>query len=92
MQFLEGESRFYVPNPDGGEDIAEMTYTRIGNDKASIDHTYVNINYRGQGIADRLFELVIEKMQQEKRKIIPVCSYAVAKFERRAELQALKAE
>ncbi|WP_392552515.1 GNAT family N-acetyltransferase [Orbus wheelerorum] len=92
MQFLEDENRFYVPSPDGGEDIGEITYTRIGNDKVSIDHTYVNINYRGQGIADRLFDLVIEQMKQEGRKVIPVCSYAVKQFERKPDLQSIKAE
>ncbi|WP_392561140.1 GNAT family N-acetyltransferase [Orbus sturtevantii] len=92
MQFLEDENRFYVPNPDGGEDIGEITYTRIGNDKASIDHTYVNINYRGQGIADRLFDLVIELMKEEGRKVIPVCSYAIKQFELKPHLQSLKAE
>ncbi len=91
MQFLAGDNRFYVPNPDGGEDIAEITYTLIGNDKASIDHTFVNINYRGQGIADRLFDLVIEEMRKQHRKVIPVCSYAVRKFERDNQLQSIKA-
>lgn len=91
MQFLEGKNRFYVPSLDGNEDdIAEITYTLIGDDKASIDHTFVDVNYRGQGIADRLFELVIEKMQREKRKVIPICSYAVKKFERHSHLQSLK--
>lgn len=87
MQFLEDENRFYVPNPDGkGDDIAEMTFVRDGEHRVIINHTYVNVNYRGQGIADRLFELVVEKMQQENRKVIPVCSYAKRMFERRKDL------
>lgn len=92
MQFLEGNNRFYIPNPNGGDDIGEITYTLIGKDKASIDHTYVDINYRGQGIADRLFDLVVEKMKYDSRKIIPICSYAVKQFERKPELQSIRAE
>lgn len=92
MQFLEDENRFYIPSPDGSEDIGEIIYTRVGNDKASIDHTYVNANYRGQGLAEKLFDFVIEKMKQEKRKIIPVCSYAVKQFEKRPDLQSIKAD
>ncbi|RKS85723.1 hypothetical protein DES39_1133 [Orbus hercynius] len=91
MQYLEGENRFYVKNTDESEDIGEMTYTRIGTDKASIDHTYVDSRYRGQGIADRLFELVITKMKQENRKIIPVCTYAQRQFERHPELKLIQA-
>lgn len=91
MQFLAGKNRFYVPNPDGGEDIAEITYTLIGNDKASIDHTFVNVNYRGQGIADHLFELVIAEMRKQQRKVIPICSYAVKKFAHDTRLDTIKA-
>ncbi|XKM13398.1 GNAT family N-acetyltransferase [Orbaceae bacterium ac157xtp] len=89
MQYLEGENRFYVPAADGGEDIAEMTFNRIGDDCASIDHTYVNVNYRGQGIADRLFDLVVTKLKQEGRKIIPSCSYVQRKFEQNPDLHSL---
>lgn len=92
MQYLESESRFYVPGIDDNEDIAEITYSRIGNDKASINHMYVDANYRGQGIADHLFDLLIDKMKREGRKIIPICSYAVKQFERRPELHSMLEE
>lgn len=92
MQYLEGENRFYVPDPTGGKDIAEIVFERQGDDLALITHTEVNLNYRGQGIADRLFDLVIEKMQQEGRRIVPVCSYAVKQFERKPHLKPLLAK
>jgi len=39
-----------------------------------------------------LFDLVIEQMKQEGRKVIPVCSYAVKQFERKPDLRSIKAE
>ena len=49
-------------------------------DKATINHTYTDPNYRGQGIADKLLELVIKTLKQEKREIIPLCSFAASKL------------
>lgn len=93
MFYLEDDNRFYIANPDGkGEDIAEMTFKRLGKDKVIVDHTFVNINYRGQGIADRLFELVIEKAQSEGRKIISRCSYVSHQFEKHTHLKDLLAD
>jgi uncharacterized protein len=92
MEYLEGENRFYVPGAQGEEDIAEMTFQRQGDDLAIIDHTYVNINYRGQGIADRLFDLVVDKMRKEGRKIVPLCSFAEKQFARKPACQDILAE
>lgn len=92
MQYLEGNNRFYVPGPEGEDDVAEMTFRREGDDLAIIDHTYVNENYRREGIADHLFDLVVEKMRLEGRKIAPVCPYARKQFDKRKDLQTLLAE
>lgn len=78
LHYLEANNRFYVRNDD--QEIGEMTFTRIGQKKATIDHTYVDPNYRGQGIADELLELVVKTLQQENREIIPLCSFAVKKL------------
>lgn len=92
MEYLEGENRFYVPSAQGEQDIAEMTFQRQGDNLAIIDHTYVNINYRGQGIADRLFDLVVDKMRKEGRKIVPRCSFAQKQFDRKPSCQDILAE
>ncbi|WP_392566455.1 GNAT family N-acetyltransferase [Utexia brackfieldae] len=91
MKYLEGNNRFYVPGPDGKDDIAEITYQLQGDNIAIIDHTFVDVNYRGQGIADRLFELVVEKMRAEGRKIVPLCSFAVKQFERKSHYRDMLA-
>lgn len=92
MDYLEGKNRFYVPGAEGEEEIAEMTYQLQGDDIAIIDHTYVNVNYRGQGIADRLFDLVVEKMRAEGRKVVPLCSFAVKQFERKPHYRDMLAK
>ena len=51
LQYKQDNDRFYVCN-DNNQEIAEMTFTRIGHDKATINHTFTDPAYRGHGIAD----------------------------------------
>jgi len=46
LQYKQEDDRFYVCN-DNNQEIAEMTFTRIGHDKATINHTYTDPAYRG---------------------------------------------
>lgn len=54
-----------------------------------MNHTFVEPNYRGQKIADKLFELAINEIEKRQLKVIPTCSYAVLKFNRNPKLQFL---
>ncbi|MFQ1017997.1 GNAT family N-acetyltransferase [Gilliamella sp. Occ3-1] len=82
LYFLEDNDRFYACDANNKE-IAKMTFTRIGKDKATINHTYVDPVYRGQGVADNLLNLVLKQLKQEEREIIPICSFAIKKLARK---------
>ncbi|MCO6546062.1 MAG: N-acetyltransferase [Gilliamella sp.] len=82
LYFLEDNDRFYACDANNKE-IAEMTFTKIGKDKATINHTYVDPVYRGQGVADNLLNLVLKQLKQEEREIIPICSFAIKKLARK---------
>lgn len=82
MEYLQEKNRFYVPGAEGQDDIAEVVFSRQGDHLAIINHTYVDVNYRNQGIAEHLIELVVEEMRKEKRKIIPACRFALVMFNR----------
>lgn len=79
LNYLEDHERFYVCDANNKQ-IAEMTFTRVVQNKATINHTYIDPEYRGKGIADKLLNLVVTKLQQEQREIIPICSYAAKKL------------
>lgn len=79
LNYLEDHERFYVCDANNKQ-IAEMTFTRVGQNKATINHTYIDPEYRGKGIADKLLNLVVTKLQREQREIIPICSYAAKKL------------
>ncbi|MHB1152473.1 MAG: GNAT family N-acetyltransferase [Eubacteriales bacterium] len=68
-----GSHAFYI-----GEDPvnAEAEITFVGDHIITIDHTFVSENLRGQGIALKLVNKVVEYARTEHKKIIPQCSYA----------------
>ena len=67
--------RFYI-GESAESATAEITFVPTGDDKYTIDHTYVSEILRGQGIAQMLLNKVVELARRENKKIIPLCSYA----------------
>lgn len=84
LQIAEEENRFAAKDSDGLE-VGEITYSRGGNDVLIIEHTGVDPDYRGQGLAEDLVEKVVEKAKKEGLKIKPVCSFAKKEFEKKEE-------
>jgi predicted GNAT family acetyltransferase len=65
---------------DGDVNMGECTYT-VSDGIWTIEHTFVDSAYKGQGIAKKLVDAVVEGARERGLKIIPVCSYAVRVFE-----------
>lgn len=68
-----------------GKQEAEMTYTYAGNNKIIIDHTEVSDILKGQGIGYKLVEAAVDFMRDKDIKAIPLCPFAKAVFEKKAE-------
>lgn len=49
------------------------------------DHTYVSPVLRGQGAAGKLLDRLVDEMKAENKKIKPLCSYVVKKFNEEPE-------
>lgn len=73
----------YVVNVDGHE--AEMTYSRAGKGLIIIDHTGVPEALGGQGVGKQLVLRAIEDARSEGLKIIPLCPFAKAQFDKHPE-------
>lgn len=56
-----------------------------------VTHTVVSKELRGQGIAGKLVEEIINFARSENRKIIPICSYVVDYFQKHEEYEDLLA-
>ncbi len=73
-----------------GKSIGQMTYEWKGNDMV-IDHTVVNPEFRGKGLALQLVNAGIAYARQNHHKIIAACSYVRSVFEKRDDLDDVKA-
>ncbi len=67
-------------NDENGKMVAEITYS-VSYKIIIIDHTFVDPSLRGQGIASKLVDSVVELAKKENKKIIPLCPYAKKQFE-----------
>ena len=90
MEFEKSENRFYKNNEEG-KMIAEVTYVPAGDTKVILDHTFVDPSLRGQGIAGQLVKRVVDEMRAEGKKIVPLCPFAKAEFDRKPEYKDIEA-
>jgi len=84
MEIKEGKNRFYMED-EKSRFLAEVTYVTTSGNEILIDHTFVHPSLRGQGIAQKLIFKVVEHARKNKLKITPICTYAVAEFQRKSE-------
>ncbi len=80
-----GGGAFFVE--DGGERVAEMTYTRPSPGRAIIEHTRVSDRLAGRGVGKRLVVAGVEWARAAGTRITPRCSYARAVIRKDPSLQ-----
>lgn len=62
--------------------LAEMTYTRTGERQIIIDHTLVDDQLRGLGVARRLLDKLVAWARETQTRVHATCPYAKAQFEK----------
>ena len=77
---------------ENGNRSAEMAYTNAGEKLIIIDHTYVESNLRGSGIAKKLVAEGINFARENNLKVTPLCPFAKAIIERTPEFQDVLAD
>lgn len=88
----------YMPSVDGsgfdaicrGKIIGQVTFVRIGMDKLIIDYTGVSAPYRGQDIGLKLVRHVVDLARAQHRRIITICPFARAMFNRYPEFDDIR--
>lgn len=83
MEDLGTKGRYYLRSPS--REMAEMTFTRIGERQLIIDHTEVPDAFRGQGVGLRLVAQAVEDARGAGKTIIPLCPFAASQFRRHPE-------
>jgi predicted GNAT family acetyltransferase len=78
-----GKSMEYIRLPhsikskdENGRILAEITFPELEPGIYTIDHTYVNDDLRGQGIAAELVQMAVDQIREQGGKVRATCSYA----------------
>lgn len=88
-EILHGDTRHYIQD---GEDLAaEMTFSLAGDKMMIIDSTFVDDAYRGQGLGNALLDSVVAQAREEGRKIVPLCPFAKAQFDKNEKYKDISA-
>lgn len=64
----------------GNDFVGQITLTHQHDNVYQVVRVYVEPNFRGQGIAEKLVNALVEHARISNLKLVPVCSYAVAYF------------
>lgn len=88
MEFKKESNRIYLEN-ENGEMVAEITFPNISDKVVDINRTFVDDSLRGQGIAGKLMEELVEELKNTGKHAVPTCSYAAKWFEKNKEYDYL---
>lgn len=75
----ENRGSFFVDQE--GRQVAELDF-EVNDNILNAYHTGVRPELEGQGIAGRLFDEMVRYARKNEYKVIPSCSYILAKFRR----------
>ena len=86
MDFKRNENQIAIYSETGAL-LAEITfpYTDESRSAVEVDHTFVDVSLRGQGIAGKLMIELADELKKRGLKAVPTCSYAVHWFEKHPE-------
>lgn len=87
IQQINRESKGFFKAVSDGKEAGRMTYSWAGSDKFIIDHTEVKDEFNGQGVGKKLVLAAVEYAREHKIKIIPLCPFAKAMFEKISEIR-----
>lgn len=75
MEFKKDKGIIYL-GESKNDNYARITWQELGNNVIEIDHTIVDKEYGGQGIASKLVDEVVNYARENNLKISSTCWYA----------------
>ncbi len=72
---------------EDGLEAGEMTYVWAGEKKMIIDHTGVQEAFNGKGVGKKLVMAAVSFARENDIKIMPLCPFAKATFDRNPEIE-----
>lgn len=84
MNIVFEENNKRVAAYDGEKLIGESKYNEFNNIWAA-NHTFVEPEYKGKGIAKQMLVALVEAARQKGKKIRPICPFIKSQFEKNEE-------
>lgn len=85
LEETSSKGRYFVRSDDPDAGQAELTFSKLGDKTIIADHTGVPDRYRGQGVGLMLVERLIEDARANGVKVVPLCPFVRAMFEKHPE-------
>lgn len=83
----EADNKGVFAIDQGGQRLAEMTYSRTNPTMIIIDHTHVDDALRGQGAGRQLLDALVAWARESGTKVMPLCPFAKAQFGKDAAIR-----
>lgn len=83
---LEGKNGVFIMLDEDNKEVGELTFM-LKEEQMIINHTGVNPELRGQGLAEKLVLEAVEYARKNQLKIIPFCSYVSVYLGKHPEVQ-----
>jgi predicted GNAT family acetyltransferase len=82
IQFEESASKGSFYHEEQGIRLAEMTFSKAGENLLIIDHTEVSDKLKGKGAGKQLVTAAVDYARSKQIKILPLCPFAKSLFEK----------
>ncbi len=87
IKLTESGSKGIVYINEGRGNLAEMTWVEGGEGYIIVDHTMVDDSLKGQGIGRKLLDRIVELARMRNLKILPLCPFVKATFDKVQEIR-----
>lgn len=89
IQINESQSKGAAIATEDGKTAGKMTYSIPAADFIIIDHTEVDPGFKGRGVGKQLLYEIVAMARQKNLKIMPLCPFASAMFQKLTDIQDL---
>lgn len=87
IKLIEDLTKGYAVAIENELTVGKMTYSITGNDFIIIDHTEVDPAFKGKAIGKQLLYKIVEMAREKNIKILPLCPFANALFQKLEDIQ-----
>lgn len=88
MNFKENQEFIWLEDEEGKR-VAYVQFHEVKEGVLELAHTVVSEELKGKGIAGKLLEAFVKKLEKEEKRVIPTCCYAADWFRKKTEYSSL---